>query len=350
MQSTSGSPSQRIPTLDGWRGVAILMVLITHAQAGLWGRAWRYNWMAMGQHGVGIFFVLSGFLITSRLLAQEQIDLREFYIRRFFRLMPTAWLYLLLVLAFSTALRLHVIGRDIWPCVLFFRNYYGAEGSTNAMTSHFWSLSVEEQFYLFWPAVLVLAGRRRALHVAITGALLCAAYRFAFWASLSGTRHTETGARIDALLVGCAFALALQSESLRAKLTEYAPVLIGMCLPLLVVCVVRYQTLIPLSESVIIGLLLAATSVAPQSWLGRLLEYRHLAFVGSISYSLYVWQEFFLVPHWGALAPVMMAFLPLAAVLNHGLVERPLIDFGRRLSRPRASVAPQSAVGQLAID
>src|ERR1700678_2855001 len=83
---------KRITVLDGWRGVAILLVLFDHIQFSIHG-TYPQPWMQTGQHGVTIFFVLSGFLITSKLI-EKPIDLRHFYIRRFFRLMPAAWTYL----------------------------------------------------------------------------------------------------------------------------------------------------------------------------------------------------------------------------------------------------------------
>jgi peptidoglycan/LPS O-acetylase OafA/YrhL len=322
---------RRIPTLDGWRGVAILMVLITHAQAGLTGRAWRYNWMDMGQHGVEIFFVLSGFLITSRLLSDDLIDLRGFYIRRFFRLMPSAWAYLLFVAAFGAVTRVHLIGRDAIPTLLIVRNYVN-ETSANAMTSHFWSLSIEEQFYLGWPVILFFTRRAHAIYIAAAGALACALFRFMFWSNYATSRHTYTEVRVDALLVGCIGALFWQHLTIRRILTKHSRAIIASCVPLLAFCMVRFQSLIPLSESVVVMFLVASTSAAPEGRLGRLLENRWIVFLGSISYSLYLWQEFFLVPHWG---PVGIAMLPFAAITSYGLIERPSTALGRRLSEKR---------------
>jgi len=88
---------KRIPTLDGWRGIAVLLVLADHVRFALHAEA--SPGVATGQHGVTIFFVLSGFLITSKLMEEKNatgsIDLRSFYVRRFFRLMPAAWAFLL---------------------------------------------------------------------------------------------------------------------------------------------------------------------------------------------------------------------------------------------------------------
>ena len=81
----------RIPTLDGWRGVAILLVIVSHLQTSLLGHLYcGYSWMDVGQHGVEIFFILSGYLITTLLLEEEKINLKRFYLRRFFRLEQTA--------------------------------------------------------------------------------------------------------------------------------------------------------------------------------------------------------------------------------------------------------------------
>ncbi len=159
----------RIPTLDGWRAVAILMVLIAHYQEGdLHHCILGQRWLNLGQHGVSIFFVLSGYLITSNLLTSDKIRLPQFYARRFFRLMPAAWTYLMFLLLLTAFTRMQTIGGDIWGCLLFFRNYLG-ETTSNTCTLHFWSLSLEEQFYLLWPPLLVLIGRRNALAAAVGG-------------------------------------------------------------------------------------------------------------------------------------------------------------------------------------
>ena len=105
---------KRIPALDGWRGIAILMVLADHVIFNVWQRYPR-PWMRTGTHGVTLFFVLSGFLITSNLLA-EPISLRKFYIRRFFRLIPTAWTFLAVMLFLHWTTWTEVRG-----CLLFSR-------------------------------------------------------------------------------------------------------------------------------------------------------------------------------------------------------------------------------------
>src|SRR5580698_3001084 len=97
----------RIPTLDGWRGLAVLLVLILHFQI-FYNNHYFFNnrVFGFGEHGVAIFFVLSGFLITNNLCKRPKVDLLRFYIRRFFRLMPAAWAYLLAL--YVTGLIAHV--------------------------------------------------------------------------------------------------------------------------------------------------------------------------------------------------------------------------------------------------
>src|SRR5260370_34046992 len=117
---------KRIPTLDGWRGIAILMVTVAHAQEGLFnGHAYHdLAWLIIGLHGVAIFFVLSGYLITTRLLSADSIDLKAFYVRRFFRLMPTAWAYLACIGLLAWIMHVDFIGSDAVACIFFFRNIW----------------------------------------------------------------------------------------------------------------------------------------------------------------------------------------------------------------------------------
>ena len=190
--------------------------------------------MNFGQHGVTLFFVLSGYLITSRLLCENKIALPAFYVRRFFRLMPVAWLYLLTLAVAGLIAHSTFIRQDAWSCLFFFRNYYPAhETAYNFRTGHFWSLSLEEQFYLIWPPILAFSGRRRALGIAIVAAISCAVFRFLHWQSYSrAPLDLQTQVRFDALLVGCIFALLLQSARVRAWFQRYGTWLFWILVPI----------------------------------------------------------------------------------------------------------------------
>jgi len=332
------SSGSRIPTLDGWRGIAILLVLADHLQIMLFGGPYRgHEYLMCGQHGVTLFFVLSGFLITSRLLEEKKINLKAFYIRRVFRLMPCAWSYLLMLFIVGLVTGSAVIGKDAWSCVFFFRNYSPAyENAANMRTGHFWSLSLEEQFYLGWPPLLALIGRKRALGLAGAGILICATFRFFTWQHYAHpiiNQHSEV--RVDALLLGCAFAILLGHTRFREWVTRYSGPLFLVSLPLALWYGFRYQILIPAVESLLLAVMILCTSLNPSFLPFRILEWKRLKFVGLISYSLYVWQQGLLFINHSE--PYGALFLPLVAILSYGLIEQPCIRFGRRLIAARAA-------------
>ncbi|MES2390133.1 MAG: acyltransferase [Acidobacteriota bacterium] len=332
---------KRIPTLDGWRGIAILLVIVSHAQSGILGHAWRYRWMDLGQHGVGIFMVLSGYLITSRLLVDDQ-PLFSFYVRRFFRLMPVAWVYLAILPVAGMLLHMRVIGDEVWGCVLFFRNCI-AENNHNALTSHFWSLSLEEQFYIAWPCILMGLGKRKALVLAVLGAGACAGFRMLHWEQALSARVTP-GIRVDALLVGCAMGILLESEAIRGFVERHSTALLVCGAGLFLQCVYSFQAFPPLRESVAVAVVLTATSLAPAHLVSRALEYRHLKMLGVISYSVYVWQELLLLLHWGFIGVEVL--IPVS-IASYALIERPGMALGKRVGVWMESGAWRQSVAAL---
>jgi peptidoglycan/LPS O-acetylase OafA/YrhL len=322
----------RIPTLDGWRGIAIMLVLIDHARFAL--HLDPSAGMSTGLHGVTLFFVLSGFLITSRLVAEKQskgsIDLRHFYARRFFRLMPAAWVFLWFAAVHAAFSSERLVGFiNVGAALLFCSNYSYLIAPSIGLTGHFWTLSIEEQFYIAWPSILILSGSRIARWVAVGGAALVTIYRIVRWSSLARLPvelAQATQLHADALLLGCAVALFL--PRIRRYLRDW------MVLPLvaaLIPCITSYHLLIPVRESIIIALLLAITSCSG-SRLFLIFEWKPLAFLGTISYSLYLWQQPFTSlghngPHQLWFAAV--AF-PCVALGSYYLVEKPFIEQTRR--------------------
>ncbi len=308
--------TERIPTLDGWRGIAILLVLAEHF------RPFESAQDLFGQHGVTIFFVLSGFLITTQLLAKQSrngsLDLPTFYTRRFFRLMPCAWCYLGL-LAFAG------MGRtELLASVFFYRN----EISGGLLTIHFWSLSMEEQFYLLWP--IALLARRYAVWIAGAGAISVSAYRFMFWNHyLAYPLNFRTEVRADALFVGCLLALAWPHPLIHKIANRF------MAPPLLLLftgCVYRYNNLVPLFECVVIAMLITS-GLADKSPLAPVLNLKPLRVLGTLSYSIYVWQQpFSLLIHHDLGRMPLLLFLPPIVVVSYYLIERPCTKFGHRIT------------------
>jgi peptidoglycan/LPS O-acetylase OafA/YrhL len=329
----SAGETSRIPSLDGWRGIAILLVLIDHGRYAL--RLTSTPGESTGHHGVTLFFVLSGFLITSRLVREKEktgrLDLRKFYLRRVFRLTPCAWVFL----AFATLVSSVSVDRaialpNIVSAVFFYRNYDYLFAPFQGLTGHFWSLSIEEQFYLFWPTLLILAGFKRSRWIAIAGAVAIAAYRWHNWstlASLSIVYTLGTHLRADALLVGCA--AALFTPRLRPYLRAWMalPLLTGMTFE-----VIHYHSLIPLHESALVAMLLMVTS-SVNFVAFRLLDWKPLTFLGTISYGLYVWQQPFMAPYSNYVSfSIAAASLLAIAVFSHYCIEEPFIAMGRKLT------------------
>jgi peptidoglycan/LPS O-acetylase OafA/YrhL len=341
--ASNAQPDRRIPTLDGWRGIAILMVMVAHFLPGYLGHPRWEQWVNLGQHGVQIFFVLSGYLITTNLLREPKIHLGRFYVRRFFRLMPAAWTYLLFLGALALFTHLKAIGNDVWSCLFFFRNYI-PETTANTCTEHFWSLSLEEQFYLAWPPILALLGRRRAALVAGALTIGLSIYKLFAWSrphSFFVFQHTEF--RADGLLVGCLLALILEKDSIRNWLTRYARPAFWICLLPLVWTFYRYQMdgFMTLHESLLLAVVIACTSLRPQMLPSRLLETPFLKSTGVMSYSLYLWQGLFLRSTWGVFGPLALAA---AFLLSWRFIEQPGIQFGRRLLAKRGSSEGQPIV------
>src|ERR1700722_12610748 len=187
-----------IPTLDGWRAIAISMVLWAHASGTIFYHGHPLSdihWLRIGQNGVSIFFVLSGFLITSKLL--EDCDLKKFYIRRAFRILPVVLCYFVLVSILGVA-----TSKEVAASALFYRNYLPVEWQTQWFTSHFWSLAVEEHFYLLWPLIVSAFSIKSAKKLGIALTVCVALMR---WYSANylhqGNFLQYSSVRMDALLI-----------------------------------------------------------------------------------------------------------------------------------------------------
>ena len=331
-----------LPTLDGWRAIAVLSVVayhLTYHIAMPISLAILLN--GFGQKGVEFFFGISGLLITQRLLEEyrerHQVSLKQFYIRRAARILPPALAYLAVIALLGAGGVIVVSRAGIIAALFFARNYFGGSW----YEGHYWSLAVEEHFYIFWPGILVLFGRKRAAWVAGGVILAVTIWRAILWLPLGKAvvlpwflYHTDT--RLDALLCGALAAILVDqyTDWIRTHLKPaialptlwfFFLLLIGVHGPL--------NSLARLGQAVIIPLLLLTTVLHPQSLVSTLLEARLLRWIGRLSYSLYLWQQLFLgsgLRMW----PLKVAACFAAAYASYRLVERPAIRLGHRLARP----------------
>ena len=349
--------SDQLPTLDGWRAVAIVLVLYCHLvfNRGIGPDQTYVGGMVRfgcGQLGVAIFFGLSGLLITTRLLeewdARGAAVLRPFYLRRFFRIIPAAYLYLLVAAALGALGLIPFEWQGLASAALFVTNYNDYRVMP---VGFFWSLAVEEHFYLLFPSFLRLLGPRRRF----AGTLLAVAVVIA-WRLIEAREHfvrlnperlwQHTDCRLDGLLAGAAMAMLLRDPGRRATLQRLlrAPVIWVLLLLLALTTLPLYaeetnETL----RTLLIPFALARTILVPRSLLSRLLELRPITWVGKVSYGLYLWNRLlFATQPWrwhpanGYLDTFFNVALLLAVVsLSYYLIERPLLGVGRRLASAR---------------
>jgi peptidoglycan/LPS O-acetylase OafA/YrhL len=293
------------PSLDGVRAVAILAVLAYHGGTPLNG----------GFIGVDIFLVLSGFLITTLLIqewtATSAISLWLFYGRRAKRLLPALFATVALVGCIYAADAGLARGIGFLPAatavLLYAGNWVNAvNGDTGlGLLNHTWSLAIEEQFYLLWPPVLLLALRRNARPSRIVAALMLVAGISAvdravtWWAASGQKTYFRSDARADELLVGCALAVVMATGRGRALTRRLLgsvvpPILAGLCLLALAIWLdwrsgffyVGGVTLIAACAACLIGhVVLEETSAV-----ARVLAARPLVWIGERSYGLYLYH------------------------------------------------------------
>ena len=316
------------PDIEGLRAVAVLLVLAYHA---------RIPGFPGGYIGVDVFYVVSGFLITGlivrELRATGRVDLLTFYARRARRLLPAALVVIALTVIASAIvlppLRVPDVAADGAAAALYVSNIRFAAQATDYLQAeldpspllHFWSLGVEEQFYLFWPALLLLVAgrgtniRRIGLVVGIV-ALLSFALGVVWTDSDAPLAFFLLPARAWELAVGAALAIGVARLSrIPISLT---PVVVGAGLALIVIGAVIFDTDTPFPGTAallpVIGTALVISGGIPQPLnpMSRLVSVRPMRWIGGISYSLYLW-------HWPLLvlpAAAAGSDLPLPARLG----------------------------------
>jgi peptidoglycan/LPS O-acetylase OafA/YrhL len=339
------------PALDGLRALAVTLVLLEHAHVPIF--------VASGQIGVTMFFVLSGFLITRLLLEERErtgrLDLRRFYRKRVRRLVPAMVACASLCAGLSLlAGRYFLDAPQLLTSLSGVSNWLNAGAGPHGVLSHTWSLSVEWQFYVVWPLLfLVLCRRGHGLvaGVCVAGAALSAGVRLVLWSDRMSLNHASFGTdtRVDALLIGCVLALVIDRlfKAPQARLlgSGGTPAMLG--LGVLAVCpqgfvVYPGLTIVALLTFVVVAAICLAGALP---WLGSPL----LTLVGRRSYGLYVWHypvSFCVMAAFDQHAPWMThlaLLLPVSALLTWAswrYVESPFLRDRRMSSRtPMARLA-----------
>jgi len=295
--------------------------------------------------------VISGFLITRLLLkeyaATAGISLQAFYIRRVLRIFPAFYVFIAVAIVFAIAGYAALNGKDLVYAMTYTMNY-NANYSPNFSLRHLWSLSVEEQFYLLWPVTLSALAPRRAARLLIAVMLIVPVLRVGLYmARPSYELIADTGFEgvCDALATGCLLAMSMQ-RLLRSD--RFTRLLIGPAFPLLFVAIwlannqrehpkFFWLLCVPFMN---VGLALTVLRYvrAPHLAGGRLLNWRPMATIGVLSYSLYLYQQLFLIQGRPVTSvfvtfPLNVAAAFVLATMSYRFVERPFLKLKERFEK-----------------
>ncbi|CAG0932144.1 hypothetical protein PLCT1_01980 [Planctomycetaceae bacterium] len=334
----NAATASRLAVLDGWRAISILAVLAAHLLP-LGPKSWQMN-EAFGPFGMALFFTLSGFLITRFLLHHDSVT--DFLIRRFFRILPLAWL------AMAIALLMENAPSAAWlPHYLFYANLPPPQ--LTHVGSHLWSLCVEMQFYV-GIALLVVALGKRGLYLIPLIAVAVTLHRI--WA---GTPvDIVTWRRVDEILAGSMLAMAHAGKFGKAPERWLGAVNTYVLLGLLVLA--SHPAIEPLNYArpYIAALLVGTTLVNPPRRLEALLTSRVAAYIAAVSYALYVIHHLLIYTWLGSgekivkylKRPLLFAATFALAHLSTFYFEQRCIDFGKRLSARLRGIKEPVGAGQ----
>jgi peptidoglycan/LPS O-acetylase OafA/YrhL len=344
--------------LNGFRAIAVLLVVMNHVSAQTGS---PLAWLPpAGDMGVQMFFVISGFLITLLLERERRktqtISLKRFYVRRFLRIVP-AFAFFLLVMFVIQLLGYHHIAPGAWLTAATYTS--SLVTFDHNLLGHTWSLSVEEHFYIIWPFVFLMLGRRRAFYVSAAYVVACPAVRviYHFFARRYGGTSVSffTFCQIDCIAVGCCLAIIATSPVCRAYLwpaprwfwylgVGAAVLLVGLRVGATQFGHERfvglYQAFMsPTANSILMAVVIWGVINGGWSPLPRLLNSRPFEVVGVLSYGIYLWQQ--PLTHtdsarWVPDFPLNMCLIVVVASLSYTLIESPFLNLKRRFSGSHA--------------
>ncbi len=285
------SVQHRWRSLDGIRGLAIILVVLSHA--------FPETYAAGGAPGVSLFFVLSGFLITSLLLNENEtsgrIDLKKFFGRRVLRLVPA-------LIAYLSVVAIAQGWSSIWPSLFYIGNYAQIAGGDVGVNVHTWSLAVEEHFYLLWPVLFVFLAsvpQKRRLAWVASAAILSLSWRFIVPDAMWAYQGTDTNAY--ALALGCLVALVKDSWTPSRRLANLclAGIAVFGLYPMTsfeeVVAAGRWVAPV---AAILGSIAVWASATHTQAWLASPILVR----AGRISYGLYLWHPLVLFLCWSRIS------------------------------------------------
>ncbi|MBN9299429.1 MAG: acyltransferase [Filimonas sp.] len=351
---------QRLVSLDGLRTLSILIVLFAHLSI-------TKNFPASnvpvesiltGDMGVNIFFVISGFLITLLLLKEEntkgEINIKHFYIRRIFRILPVYYFFLATCfLCLNFKIVPDILIDSFIPPLTFTTGTLPIK--TGWTLGHTWSLSIEEQFYLIWPALLICIKKKRNRNILLIFIIsITPVARILYYYHFRDLSYMFI-LRGDCLMMGCLLAInkdmiQLFYQKIKAKyLVGISIFSISLLLNYLSSSGSMGSVTIPLTFFLhgILGVYLIVANtltISNKNLFSRFLNLKPVVYLGKLSYSLYIWQQFFLQNRTTAISgvklfPINIVLVFIVGYLSYRLIETPVLKLKDRIARPAVSVA-----------
>ncbi|MDI9319744.1 MAG: acyltransferase [Phycisphaerales bacterium] len=354
----------KYPSINGLRAISIILVILHHLSiqehffSGTENIKWLFpltSFLQDGHLGVNVFFVISGFLITSLMLHEETrtntISLKNFYIRRTLRIFP-AYYFLLLVYFILQVFHLVNISNASWVTSLTYTKYFNWR--LDWLTAHAWSLSIEEHFYLFWPLIFMYARQYRkktVMGLILTVPLIRVVL---FFHPIIWMDELTIFTRIDSIATGCLF--ALYKDEILMKIQKhwqkvfYASVIIIFSLPILSLLMNKINlgfVFIPLGKThgtianFAIGFIMMYSIFGPRNLWFNFLNLKVINYIGILSYSIYLWQQIFIsgASHWVTTYPQNLLFIFIIAMSSYHFIEKPFLKLKTKFEifKPKAS-------------
>jgi peptidoglycan/LPS O-acetylase OafA/YrhL len=347
---------KEIASLNGLRTISITFVILDHLllrnRIHYFGHDTLVSSFINGPLGVNVFFVISGFLITKLLTAEEQrnnrVSLRNFYQRRILRIFPAYYFLLLVYFVLQLAGFLNITGAS-WLTALTYTKQFG--GSEDWETRHLWSLSVEEVFYLFWPLVFIRFRKWRSLIAIIVVILVTYARIKLTEHPISGMSMNTIFQRADALMIGCIFAVYYDRIVLQIMKANATMKLIAALIALLLSLALPLKSpYLPVHISdeliftffgrvgVVTNFLIAyimVISINLKNYWFYFLNNPLVKYIGTLSYSLYLWQQLFISfrPEMNKISvPVLLLIIFCVANISYLFVEKPFLKYKAKIA------------------
>jgi len=349
---------ERLPSLNGLRAISIIIVLLFHL--------FRFNIVINqdiaaripilnGRFGVNIFFVISGFIITTLLLREEKrfgkISIKHFYIRRTLRIFPAYYFLLFFYLILQLAGYISISG-SAWATALTYTKYLNYK--EEYYTSHAWSLAIEENFYLLWPLIFTLGDKIRKRLAAFFILLPPFIRLYSHYHPFPWLSEQSIFIRIDAIAIGCFVALFNNEivEKIKQNWNTLFLCSLGILflLPWLAALVsytplelifIFFGVLTGIIANIIITAIMLYSVYGPKGRWYKLLNSKIFNYIGILSYSLYLWQQFFIskTAWWITRFPQNLCFIFSAALISHYLIEKPFLKLKSKISTKRKDAA-----------